>query len=58
MSGRENSLFVNQPFFSSLGEIGPEDFIVGNDTPCHEPDDPSQMSVPSLADLALSFVLA
>ena len=56
MGRRENSLFVNEPFFSSPEEVGPEDFTIGNDLGGHQPDDPPEMAVPPLADLAFSFL--
>ena len=51
-------LLIRQTFLSPFEEVGPEGFIVGNGPGRHEPDDPPEMAISPLADLALSLVLA
>ena len=49
---------VGKTILSPFIIVDPEEFIGGNDSPCHKPDDSSEMPVPLLADPALSLIFA
>jgi len=56
MRRRKDRHLVNESVFSSLEIVGTEDLVGDDHLRRHEPDDPSEMAVSSLADLALSLV--
>jgi len=58
MSPRKDRHLVNESFFSSPEVVGAEDLVGDDHLRRHEPDDPPEMAVPPLADLALPLVFA
>ena len=56
--GGQDGLLVDEPLFSSFEVVGAKDLVGDNHFGCHEPDDSAEMTISSLADFALPFVLA
>jgi len=58
MSRRKDRHLVDESIFPSFEIVGTEDLVGDDHLRRHEPDDPPEMAVSPLADLALSFVFA
>jgi len=56
MSRRKDRHLVDESIFPSFEVVGAEDLVGDDHLRRHEPNDPSKMAIPPLADLALSLV--
>ena len=54
----QDGLLIDEPFFPSFEIVRAENRIGDNHLGRHEPDNPAEMTISSLADFALPFVLA